>query len=356
MGAGSGRRWGIACIPPLRERASRVRTARGASHSNHVARVSLLTRIFLLNAAIFAIAGLALALSPATVSAEIAVREAVVLAAVLIAILIVNLFALRRAFAPLRRLAELMETVDLVRPGRRIPVAGEDEEIRRLAAAFNGMLDRLERERRESVRRSLAAQEGERLRVARELHDGIGQSLTALLLQIERSARQAPEPLHEQLVEAREATRATLDEVREVARRLRPEALDDLGLANALAALCQRITDQGGIYVHRNVDPLLGALSPEAELVVFRVAQEALTNTLRHADASSADLRLRRDGARVELLVRDDGRGVDGMVPGAGIAGMHERALLLDGTCDIRTRPEGGTEVRLRIAIEERPG
>jgi two-component system sensor histidine kinase UhpB len=75
---------------------------------------------------------------------------------------------------------------------------------------------------------------------------------------------------------------------------------------------------------------------------------------LRHAGASCADVRLVSDGSLVELVVRDDGRGVEGTVPGSGIAGMHERALLLDGTCDIVTRAEGGTEVRLRIPARER--
>jgi len=102
--------------------------------------------------------------------------------------------------------------------------------------------------------------------------------------------------------------------------------------------------------VRRRVDARLGGLSPEAELVIYRVAQEALTNALRHADASAVELELRAGGGEVELVVRDDGKGIDGAVPGAGIAGMHERALLLDGTCDVRTHPEGGTEVRLRIA------
>jgi two-component system sensor histidine kinase UhpB len=340
--------WETPCI-------SRDRRARGVRLTVHVARTSLLTRIFALNVAIFAVAGLVLALTPATVSSEIALREAIVLAVVLAGTLAVNFVALRHAFRPLRRLTEAMETLEVVPPGRRIPVVGQDAEIMRLTAAYNEMLDRLEGERRESVRRSLAAQEGERLRVARELHDGIGQSLTALLLQIERIARQAPEDLHEQLVDAREATRATLDEVREVARRLRPEALDDLGLANAIAALCQRVAEQGGIAVQRRVDAHLAPLSPEGELVVFRVAQEALTNTLRHAGATAADVRLRADGDVVELVVRDDGRGLEGSVPGSGIAGMHERALLLDGTCALRTRPEGGTEVRLRIPNTEHP-
>lgn len=331
-----------------------IRSAPGrARHTGRVRHVSLFTRIFLLNAGVVLLAALVLALTPASVSSEIRLREAAVLVAVLAAVLLASFLLLRRAFSPLRRLTELMETIELLRPGRRLPVYGEDEEIRRLTAAFNDMLARLEDERRESVRRSLAAQEGERLRVAQELHDGVGQSLTALMLQIERSARQAPEPLREELVAAREATRELLNEVRGVASRLRPEALDDLGLPNALAALCQRVADQSGIAVRRTISVELPPLSPQAELVIYRVAQEALANTLRHADARSAELALTAADGRVALVVRDDGRGLDGTVPGAGIQGMLERALLLDGTCELRTRPEGGTEVRLEIGARE---
>jgi two-component system, NarL family, sensor histidine kinase UhpB len=315
-------------------------------------RASLLTRIFLLEVVVFALAGLVLALTPATVSAEIALREAAVLFAVLAATLAVSFLLLRRAFVPLRRLTELMETVEPLHPGQRVPVYGDDEEIRRLTAAFNDMLARLEAERRESVRRSLAAQEGERLRVARELHDGVGQSLTALLLQIGRASGSAPEPLRGELDDAREAAREVLNEVRDVASRLRPEALEDLGLANALAALTTRVAEQSGIPVRRAIDAELPPLSPQAELVIYRVAQEALANTLRHARASRAELSLIAAGGRVTLIVRDDGRGLDGSVPGAGIQGMHERALLLDATCELTTLPQGGTEVRLDIDAE----
>jgi two-component system, NarL family, sensor histidine kinase UhpB len=313
--------------------------------------VSLLTRIFLVNAAVFIAAAATLALTPATVSSPIALREAVVLVAGLTAILLVNLSLLRRAFQPLRRLTDLMETVELLAPGRRIPVDQDDVEIVRLTSSFNAMLDRLERERRDSVKRSLAAQEAERDRIARELHDEIGQSLTALVLQIERAGRSAGPKSQEQLVEAREAARATLEEVRDVARRLRPEALDDLGLGNALATLCDRIAEHGGIRVSRQLERNLPALPPEAELVVYRVAQEALTNALRHANASRAELALNRTQDRLTLCVRDDGDGIDGAVAGAGIQGMRERALLVNGAVTLSTRREGGTEVRLDVEL-----
>lgn len=327
---------------------ARARTV--VRHTEGVGRLSLLQRIFVLNLAVFVGAGLVLALTPATVSTDIARLEAIVLVAVLASVSLVDFVLLRRALAPLRRLTTLMETVEPLHPGRRLPQAASPEEIRRLTVAFNRMLARLEEERRSSVERSLTAQEAERLRVAQELHDGIGQSLTALMLQIDRAARDAPEPLQAELASAREATRALLGEVRDVAVRLRPEALDDLGLANALEALCRRVAEQSGLEVRLSADPALPPLSPEAELVIFRVAQEALTNTLRHAGATTAELTLAiGDDGEVTLLARDDGSGLDGSVAGAGIQGMHERALLLGGVCELHPPPQGGTEVRLRL-------
>ena len=123
--------------------------------------------------------------------------------------------------------------------------------------AFNEMIDRLERERRDSARRALAAQEGERARIARELHDEVGQALTAVVLQLERAARRAEPPVRGEVEEAREAVRESLEEVREIARRLRPEALDDLGLASALAALTLDVSRRTGLRVERRIEPAL---------------------------------------------------------------------------------------------------
>src|ERR671917_516309 len=163
------------------------------------------------------------------------------------AILLTNLVLLGRAFAPLSRLTSLMRRVEPLEPGERIPVYGDDEEVVELTRAFNEMLDRLEAERWESARRSLDAQEGERRRVAQELHDEVGQALTAIVLQLDRMARKAEPALREELAEARESARASLGDVRRIAQRLRPEVLEDLGLANALQALCDRVGEHGGI-------------------------------------------------------------------------------------------------------------
>jgi two-component system sensor histidine kinase UhpB len=311
--------------------------------------MSLVTRVFLVNAAVLAAAVVALAVSPVTVSDPVALQEAVVLVAGLTLLLIVNLVLFRRTFAPLAQLTQLMRTVDPLQPGRRIPVCADDAEVTELSLAFNEMLDRLEEERRQSARRSLTAQEGERRRVAQELHDEIGQSLTALVLELDRLYRAAPASLTHQHAEARETARETLHEVRRIAQRLRPEALDELGLQTALAALAERVSEQGELRVIQRLDGTLPPLDPAAELVIYRIAQESLTNVLRHAHASHAVLTLRADAEGVTLQIGDDGRGVDGTQAGAGIQGMRERALLVDATLAIATNPHGGTEVRLEL-------
>jgi two-component system sensor histidine kinase UhpB len=246
--------------------------------------------------------------------------------------------------------------VDPDRPGRRlVGVNPRSAEGRALADAFNSMLDRLERARREAARTALAAQEAERLRVARELHDEIGQTLTAVMLQAERAADEDPAQAAAALGRVAEAVHASLDELRRIARELRPEALDDLGLVNALIALCSRIDAQGGPRVRRDLHSGLPPMTRETELVIYRVAQESLTNALRHSGAATATVSLKRDAGTVTLTVTDDGKGIPEQLPAAtaGIAGMRERALLVGARLSIGSRQEEGTEIRLTVPVEE---
>jgi two-component system sensor histidine kinase UhpB len=310
---------------------------------------SLRTRVFVVNAAVFVVAGAMLALTPATVSVPTDLSETIVLIVGLTATVLLNLLVVGRTFAPLSRLIDAMERFEPLSADLRVPVYGNEREIVQLTKAFNDMLDRIERERRESVKRSLAAQEGERKRVAQELHDEIGQSLTALLLQIEGLERSAAGEEREELAELRQATRDTLEQVREVARRLRPEVLDDLGLGKAISGLCERLGEQSGIAIACDIDRALPQLAPEAELVTYRVAQEALTNTLRHSGAQRAAVTLERDGSDVLLTVADDGRGLGDDDPGAGIQGMRERALLIGARFRIDPGEQQGTVVKLRL-------
>jgi two-component system, NarL family, sensor histidine kinase UhpB len=307
--------------------------------------MTLLSRVFATNAAVLVAATLVLVLSPLTVSFPIALAELVALMGGLAAMLVLNLVVLRRAFRPLGQLTDLMRVIDPLRPGERAVVAAADPEVGELTAAFNEMLGRLELERRESARRALAAQEEERRRIARELHDEVGQALTAVVLQLDRAATAGG------VAEARETVRASLEEVRGIARRLRPEALDDLGLASALAALTNDVMRRTGVRVRRTLSPALPSLRSDEELVVYRVAQEALTNVVRHAGVREAHLVLEVREDRVELEVRDAGTGFDRVrtAESAGLRGMRERALLIGAALEVHSAVGAGTSVRLRL-------
>src|SRR5215211_1912869 len=148
---------------------------------------------------------------------------------------------------------------------------------------------------------------------------------------------------------------ASLDEIRRISRDLRPEALDDLGLINALIALTSRADRQSGIRIERRFSAQLPALPTELELVIYRVAQEALTNVLRHAQASRCLMVLESNDGEVELRVSDDGVGMPTPRMNAetiGIEGMRERALLGNGTLDIESRQGEGTTVTLRLPLD----
>jgi two-component system, NarL family, sensor histidine kinase UhpB len=259
---------------------------------------------------------------------------------------------LRRALAPLERLTRLMRRIDPLAPGQRIESEAGDEQVVALTQAFNAMLDRVESERRDSALRALAAQEAERRRIARELHDEIGQTLTALVLRSETIARRGPKELRGDLEELREAARQGAEDVRLIARRLRPEALDELGLQSALLALSASVVEQSGVDVERSLESDLD-LTAEEELVIYRVAQESLTNVVRHANASHVKLILRRREGDVVLVVSDDGIGLPPTAEddATGIRGMRERALLIGADLIVRAAEPHGTEVRLRLPM-----
>jgi two-component system sensor histidine kinase UhpB len=317
--------------------------------------MSLFLRVLLANAAVLAIATLLLLFSPIEISYPVTNSQAVILVAGFLVSVALNLVLLRGVIAPLRRLTQTMHSVEPLQPGRRIAIRGADAEVKALTTAFNEMLDRIEDERRESGRRALLAQEAERQRIARELHDEVGQVLTGVVLQLEHAARGAGEHDAAQLAAAREAVRHSLEDVRRIARELRPEVLDDLGLQSALRSLCTAAAAHEELHVERRLE-LVDAVSPEVELVVYRVAQESLTNVMRHAGASEVLVALEHVGGGLRLVVRDDGRGLPPDANGgAGIAGMQERALHVGGRLTVSTPPAGGTEVRLDVPLPEGP-
>lgn len=149
-----------------------------------------------------------------------------------------------------------------------------------------------------------------------------------------------PPAVREELHQVQETTRASLDEIRRIARRLRPGVLEELGLTSALKALANEFTGSA-LAVRHHIDADLPPLSRDTELVLHRVAQESLTNAARHAGARLVELTVRHTPAGVELRVRDDGRGISGAPEGAGISGMRERALLVGAGLSLDAARDG---------------
>jgi len=318
-------------------------------------RPSIVRRAVLPNLAVLALIFVLLLVTPVTLHAPPRPVEAAILAAGLILMAALNVLLIRRAFTPLRSFAAQMEAVDLrdPRPSRLVgPIPSEELAV--FVNSFNEMLDRLAEEQRAGSRAALIAQERERRRIARALHDEAGQTLTAVALEIERAAAQADGADRERMTAVAQELHSTLDEIRRITRELRPEALDDLGLINALIALSSRAARQGKVRIERRLASDLPPMSEELELVIYRVAQEALTNVLRHAGASHCLLELTSSPEAITLTVSDDGKGMPASYDGTiGIEGMRERALLVDGTLAIESQPGAGTTVTLRVPPEE---
>jgi two-component system, NarL family, sensor histidine kinase UhpB len=279
---------------------------------------------------------------------------AIVLLLAAVVLLSAALVRQRRRFAPLEKLIEDMEKVDLSRPGPVLPDSidgvGETEEVERIELAFLRMMRRLEAERLRAGSAALRAQEQERARVARDLHDEVNQSLTGLLLRLEAVREAAPPELEPELAKTRALANQAMRELLSLARQLRPTALDDLGLVAAIAGQIDQV-DQGGIEASLSEEGRFSDLDDDVQLVIYRVAQEALSNAARHSDATLIEVSLSRLEHSVELTVADDGQGFafDDSLGGLGISGMRERALLVGGNLTIESRPGHGTTIRLSV-------
>jgi two-component system sensor histidine kinase UhpB len=325
--------------------------------------------------------------------------------------LIVNFALLRAAFAPLHGVLATIRAVEQGNLEARVETRRSDADALALARAFNAMLDQLALARDDTAARVLRAQEEERRRLALELHDQTGQSLTALALHAEAIAqRLAGEPsevaAHARLQAERLTLLAqrTLAEVQSLSRQLRPPALDDLGLPVALRWLAEDAGERLEVTVRVRVrgateygaptgrqdtalaedtpapmqgwlampDPEPGPppgrcdrLPDEVETTFFRIAQESLTNAVRHGHAQQVCITLRQTAAQATLTVVDDGHGFDHVAiraglrdrsqrRGLGFEGMAERARLLGGTLRVRTRPGHGCAVRVVVALPSR--
>ncbi|HVR28667.1 MAG TPA: cache domain-containing protein [Thermoanaerobaculia bacterium] len=283
-----------------------------------------------------------------------------------IAAVVGRLVADRLVLRPASRILEATRHLEAGNLGVRLGPDYGAGELGDLARSFDGMvaaIDQRERQLEENQerlsamsRRLLAAQEEERRRIARELHDELGQLLTGAKLNLVslQGGSAHPPPGFDPLVDTIDLVGRALTSVRELSTELRPAVLDDAGLEEALHWLLVRVSTRAGFDGHLEAESMDADLAPEIETSLFRFAQEALTNVMRHAAATTVSMTLRQRGGQVELTLEDDGTGFDTeaahgkAIAGSslGIVGMQERITLAGGRLEIDSAPGRGTRLR----------
>lgn len=280
----------------------------------------------------------------------------------------VNYAILRLAFRPLFTLQATLDRVRLGDFSARVPEVQGDPDIARVTEIANLMLDRLAEHRQAVAAQILRAQEEERKRIARELHDETAQSLTSIVVSLEALEQQfggadaTDEHLWARLRHTKEIAQRTLDETRRLMFDLRPSVLDDLGLVPALRWFISQRVLPTGLKADFQASGLDHRLQDDLETALFRIMQEAITNSVKHGKAKSIQVQLKAEGDRIVGVVTDDGQGfhpvqVAGKPDrdrGLGLFGMQERAVLVGGTVQIESAPGRGTTVR--VAVPNRKG
>ena len=266
----------------------------------------------------------------------------------------------------LRPLRELERTAQRVWAGdlsvRARSTQTEDHDLGRVRSAINLLLDGMHHDRARMRRLALHAitvGDRERARVGRELHESSAQWLAGLTLELAAMARAAPDQaIQLQLDRMREMAQHVMEQVRSLSETLHPRVLDDLGLASALQHLARRTSDRGVLTTADTT----GAEVPiprHVASVLYDVAREAVANAALHAAPGSVELHLTTEGGRVQLEVRDDGRGMDVEEKergGFGLFSMRERVALVNGTFSLESRPGNGTRVVATVALEDEDG
>lgn len=272
----------------------------------------------------------------------------------------------RVALSPLEAIEETVERVrsgDYDARAPSSPIA--DRRLRRVGSILNQMLDDLDRARRrqrELSLRVLRSQERERSRMSGSLYDQTAQTLAGVLVRLKVISRQKQDPSDpESLTLVTDQIREALEDVRTVARRLRPPELNDLGVRPALEALGRELEEGYDLTVLIEGDLPESRLTEDARLALFRVAQEALDNVARHAQARVARVTFRTMPGEILVEVRDDGVGFDpdqlgtDGVPQLGLVTMIERAGYAEGRITVEASPGLGTRVRLVFPLDEEP-
>lgn len=299
-------------------------------------------------------------------------------ATILTAVVVVNL-ALSRFV--LGRLEKLANAISLFGHSQHPPPLDDNQtdEIGQLAEAFRIMTENVESRRKENrtlsehvqrqsaqrgelLKRLITAQEDERKRVARELHDDMGQVFSGLAFRLEAIERDfASDPDHalQQLKQSQNIVANGTDRMYDLILALRPSALDDLGLVAALRSQAERILKQTGITFELDIKSMNGRLPPELETALYRIFQEALSNVVRHAEATKLSVTLACNDHTFEGKIEDNGRGFDltsiqtngDNIRGLGLLGMQERVIQCGGSMEIISNQGLGTKIRILIPL-----
>jgi two-component system, NarL family, sensor histidine kinase UhpB len=282
----------------------------------------------------------------------------------LIVSVVINYALLKFALSPLTRLRETMQQAQAGDMSSTAPVTGFDPDADSLARTFNTMLAAIDDLSKTRAIQILHAQEQERKRIARELHDETSQVLTSLLISLamlEESV--ASETARTRIAETRALAHQTLRAVRNLSIDLRPSALDDLGLLPALRWYIKEYQQKCGVEVEFVSSGLRERLPAEMETAIYRIIQESLTNTARHAHATRVRVTVSEGNAAIRMRIADDGAGFDAPAVlrtpwqdrGLGLGGMMERASLLNGSVDIESEPGAGTVISVNIPVHRPP-
>ena len=277
-----------------------------------------------------------------------------------------NFVVLQVAFRPLQDLGKVMNRVQAGERSLRAPTTGVDPEADQLAQTFNMMLEAIDDATRLRASQIINAQEQERKRIARELHDETSQVLTSLLISLailEESI--TTQEARDRIADTRKLAHQTLRAIRNLSIDLRPSALDDLGLLPALRWYVKEYQQKCSIVVEFAAHGFKERLPAEVETALYRIVQESLTNTARHANAHKVLITMKEGADAVYVTIKDDGCGFDvgtllktpDQERGLGLAGMNERAVLLDGSLSIHSGSGRGTiiEVHIPLTPAEKP-
>jgi two-component system sensor histidine kinase UhpB len=332
-------------------------------------RLPLFYKVLIANAVIFGLAAAVGAVLFSRLGGSLTVGETLWWAVILAASAVLiggacSALLTRLALTPLMELERIAADVEDGKLSTRAEHSAlADTDLRRLMAVFNRMLDRLEwyrNRQREVTVRSLESEERARRWVASKLYDETAQSLAAVLLRLRAAGKRLGEDLDDgELARLRVAVHEALESIRQVARELRPPELDEIGLLPALAAQVRTLSSRSGIEIRLDADPSVSDLLTDADLALYRILQEALANAVRHAEASSVEVRIRRLSDGIAAEVRDDGRGFDVDAEmeragrGLGLLEMQERALYVGAQLGITSAPGTGTRVTIHLPSSE---